>query len=259
MATTDMKAGLQARQAVTMQRAKLILDTAEREGRGLNDDEKKELKALEASIDGIATRLERMDNDAAMNAEIARLTGDMKPARTAGPRPGGMGQDGSIGQRIIASELGQWLLAQRGKLPTGKWTSPVSSEIAGYGGSLWAATITSDAASGGDLIVTDYQRGIVPLPQRELTIADLLAQGTTDSNMVGYMKETSVTNAAAPVAEGAEKPESTIIFDGVTDHVRKIATWIPVTDEMLEDVPAFRTYLDARLRLFVQLAETISY
>ena len=37
--------------------------------------------------------------------------------------------------------------------------------------------------------------------------------------------------------------------------MQKIAHWIPVTEEMLEDVPALRSYLDARLRLGVQLTE----
>ena len=86
-------------------------------------------------------------------------------------------------------------------------------------------------------------------------MADLIAPGTTDSNLVTYMKETTFTNAADTVAEGAAKPESTLIFDAVSDPVRKIATWLPVTEEMLEDVPALRSYLDARLRLGVQLAE----
>jgi hypothetical protein len=60
-----------------------------------------------------------------------------------------------------------------------------------------------------------------------LQVADLMASGTTDSNSVSYLKETSVTNAAAAVAEGAAKPESTIIFAAATDPVRKLAHRLP--------------------------------
>ena len=42
-------------------------------------------------------------------------------------------------------------------------------------------------------------------------------------------------NAADTVLEGVSKPESEFIFDAVTDPVRKIAHWVPVTDEMLEE------------------------
>ena len=44
-------------------------------------------------------------------------------------------------------------------------------------------------------------------------------------------------------------------FEQVSDRVYKIAHWLPVTEEMLEDVPALRSYIDSRLRLGVQLAE----
>jgi HK97 family phage major capsid protein len=69
------------------------------------------------------------------------------------------------------------------------------------------------------------------------------------------MKETTFTNAADTVAEGGTKPESTLIFDAVSDQVRKIAHWLPVTEEMLEDVQQARSYIDGRLRVGVQLAE----
>lgn len=191
-------------------------------------------------------RLTQAQTDANMLAEIDRLTSGMS---TTSHRGGIM----SIGQQFIDSATFKWLKDHKGSLPTGTWTSP-ASELGGYG-PIMAATLTEDPASGGDLVITDWQSGILPLPQRPLTIADLMAPGTTTSNAVGYMKEMTATNAAATVAEGAAKPESTLVFDAVTDPVRKIATWIPVTEEMLEDVPALRAYLDTRLRLFVQLVE----
>ena len=54
------------------------------------------------------------------------------------------------------------------------------------------------------------------------------------------MTETTATNAAAAVAEGQAKPQSTLVFGETTEPVRKIATILPVTDEMLEDAPQIR-------------------
>jgi HK97 family phage major capsid protein len=97
--------------------------------------------------------------------------------------------------------------------------------------------------------VPQYLPGIQPLNFAPLLVADLFAQGTTTSNLLTYMREKVFTNAAAPVLEGGSKPESTLTFESASDPVRKLAHWLPVTEEMLEDEPAVRAYIDARLRL----------
>src|SRR5262249_46467240 len=109
--------------------------------------------------------------------------------------------------------------------------------------------------SGGALVIPDYRPGILPLGTRPLVVADLLMPGTTGSNSVTYMQESTFTNAAAPVAEGAAKPESALVFTAVTEPSSKFAHWLPVSDELLEDVPAISAYIDGRLRVGVQLAE----
>jgi HK97 family phage major capsid protein len=97
--------------------------------------------------------------------------------------------------------------------------------------------------------------GIVASAQDETTVGDLMLQGTTDNNTLTYMEETTFTNAAASVAEGGTKPESALDFTERTDNVRKIATWIPATDELLADVAGFRSYLEGRLRFMVEREE----
>jgi HK97 family phage major capsid protein len=129
-------------------------------------------------------------------------------------------------------------------------------ELIDHGGHGFRAdTITEDPASGGALIIPQYLPGIVPILFKRLVIADLMASGLTDSNAIIYMQETNWTSAAAPVLEGADKPESKLTFASVTDNVRKIAHWLPVSEEMLEDVAQIASYIDARLRLGVQIEE----
>jgi HK97 family phage major capsid protein len=122
-------------------------------------------------------------------------------------------------------------------------------------GDIRATTLTEGAGSGGALLVPEYRPGIVGLLFKKLTIRDLLASGTTTTNAIIYMQETAFTNAAATVAEGAAKPESALVFAQKTEIVSKIAHWLPVTEEMLEDVPQIASYIDARLMLGVQLTE----
>lgn len=96
---------------------------------------------------------------------------------------------------------------------------------------------------------------VVPGALRRPVVADLIPQGTTTQIAIVYMEETTTTNAADTVAEGAEKPESTLEFTEKSSSVRKIATVLPVTDELMADEPAMRSYVDNRLEVFLKLKE----
>jgi len=87
------------------------------------------------------------------------------------------------------------------------------------------------------------------------TVASLMPEGRTSGSAIAYMEETTTTNSAAETAESGVKPESAMAFTEKTSVVRKIATSLPVTDEALEDIPFIESYIDTRLRFFVQLRE----
>lgn len=126
------------------------------------------------------------------------------------------------------------------------------------GGIELKATLTSTAAgglTGSGLAQPQVLPGILSLLFQPLTVADLMPSGTASGALIRYLRETVATNAAATVAEGAAKPESTLNFAAVDEPVRKIATWLKVTDEMFEDVAQLRSYIDARLGLFVRIHE----
>lgn len=99
--------------------------------------------------------------------------------------------------------------------------------------------------------------GIQLSAQEERTVSDLMLSGTTTAQKISYYVETTFTNAAAEVAEGNLKGESALDFTLREDNVRKIATWIPVTDEMLEDVAGFESYLRGRMAFMVKAREEL--
>lgn len=121
------------------------------------------------------------------------------------------------------------------------------------------------AANGIQAAVFDTATGYAPQSIRLPTpitpgfqtprVASLLPQGRTSQPSIPYMEETTTTNAAAETAESGSKPEAAIAFTEKTSAVRKIAVSLPVTDEALEDIPFIESYLDTRLRTFVQLRE----
>jgi HK97 family phage major capsid protein len=244
----DLKTQLEQRQAMALRKATLMLDQAEREGRGLTPDEEQRHAALLVDIDQLTPRIERAASDAAIAAQIdalVPLTGPAgRPLPTSGPYTGL-----SLGAAVMKAGLGDWLKANPQAARGSSWRSPTFEVPFG------AATLTEDPASGGALVIPDTRPGIQPLPMRRPVVADLLAQAITTSNAVTYMRQTTFTNAADTVAEGAVKPESTLAFDSVTDPVRKIAHWLPVTEELVDDVPAMRSFIDAQLRLGVELVE----
>jgi HK97 family phage major capsid protein len=117
------------------------------------------------------------------------------------------------------------------------------------------ATLTT--APGTALTPAIYQPGVVETLYQPPTIASLMPSAPVAGPVVRYVKETSasVVNAAAGVAEAAAKPESTLVFEEVQDNVRKIATVLPVSEEMLADSAMIQGYINNRLSLFVQLEE----
>ncbi|MDX0139341.1 phage major capsid protein [Sinorhizobium meliloti] len=97
-------------------------------------------------------------------------------------------------------------------------------------------------------VVPDADREIITQGRRPLLVRSLLGSANTTSNAISYRRETGFTNAAAPVAEGALKPESAITFEEVTAPVRTLAHWIKLSRQVLDDDAQLRSEIDTVLR-----------
>lgn len=78
-------------------------------------------------------------------------------------------------------------------------------------------------------------------------VVNFIPQTTTTASTVVYMEETTFTNNAAETAEGGTYPEAALALTEKSSEVRKIATFLPVTDEQFEDEPRARAYVENRL------------
>jgi HK97 family phage major capsid protein len=242
MDTNTMKQRL----TLLTKKAELTLASVERKGE-MTDGDKADLSAIEKEMDALAARIERGTADDGMVADLDRLTHGQARGTTPAGRSALHGQSAGA---LFADATAEFF-KRGGHRASGGWRTD-SVDIPNA--ALFATTLTEGSGSGGALVMPDYRPGIVPSATRRIVVMDLLMPGTTTSNAVNIMEETSFVNAAAPTAEGAAKPESALVFALVTEPVRKIAHFLPVSDETLEDVAQIASYIDGRLRLGVDLA-----
>jgi len=121
------------------------------------------------------------------------------------------------------------------------------------------ATITSAttnaAGSAGAAVNETRLPGVVTQPNRRMTIRDLLMPGQMDGSTLEYVRETGFTNNAAPVAEGATKPQSDIQMELVSTSAKVIAHTAKASRQILDDAAMMRTYIDGRLRYGLAFVE----
>jgi len=84
-------------------------------------------------------------------------------------------------------------------------------------------------------------------PLRPNRVRDLIPVNPTRFSLIEYVQENVLNINAAMVAEGAQKPESSVGFVDATTPVRVLAHWMPVARQLLDDINGLETYLNTRL------------
>jgi HK97 family phage major capsid protein len=118
--------------------------------------------------------------------------------------------------------------------------------------STGAVPLPNWSTKAGTVLESGQGAGLVPVPQvlpgvvetlfQPIEVTDLFATVQATSSSVRYAVEGTATSGAAGVAEGAAKPASDIALSTVDEPVKKIATSITVSDELLEDAASAQAF-----------------
>ena len=198
-----------------------------------------ELKSLEA---------------AEVAAKRAGEIGDWLDAKSGVVPPPVAGDDAqgykSLGESFVGSQA--YKAFQRGSN-----TGPVSdidiSHAFGNGGvSVGQGLKTLMSTTAGFAPQAIRSGRLVGPAERPVQMLDFIPSSPTDQVSYVFMEETTSTLAAAEAAEAGTYAEAAFAFTERTSPVRKIAVFLPVTDEQLEDAAGIQAYLNNRLTFALQ-------
>ena len=253
---------LEAEKKRLVDRARDVARGAEAEGRSLTDEERVMVEGFISETNDLTKRISEINSSEELLKAIDRAGSVASGEPTIVDTPAK-----SLGDAFVKSE-GFKRLMSRGL--QGSWTTGPVEFTGGSkltdGGSP-ALNVESITAASGALPLQPQVAPLLPPVEEPLTVAALFGQGTATQNSIVYLEETTtntllgnqpysgMSSAATTTAEGAAKPAVFIDFTKRTTSIEKIAAFLPISDEMVEDEPQISSYINSRLAVFVRQAE----
>lgn len=232
--------------------AQEIVQSAETRGEPLNLQERAEIEKHTAEAHDYQSKIQTELDSRALQEQIAKLGEDLatevEQADAVKAR--------TVGDAFVQAEGYKALISSKGM--SGSWRTGQVEFMSAAGDPVLESTGTNDDALAQQFIPRLFTPGLF---QPKLTLADLFAQGIIEQgNSIRYPKAT-VRNAPsdAATAEAEDKPGAEFEFDDTTETLDKLAAFIPVSEEMLEDSTIIRDYINAQLPLMVRQAEETKF
>lgn len=99
----------------------------------------------------------------------------------------------------------------------------------------------------GDVIAPTRVDGVKFDPSKPSHIREIMPIGSTDSDVVRYVKETAYSDGASFKQEGATLGQTDFELEAKDANVRKLGTYLRVSEEMMDDYKQLVSYLSARV------------
>lgn len=227
--------------AALIKEARGVAEKAKNENRALTSDEQGDLDGKMAEIESLQTQIAAGEKSASTLAAIDALGAGADQDRNDGGDRGG--------EKTAAKSLGDHFIKHaHGAMLERKGVNGASVAAPEF---LAKAAADSHVVTGwaaGVPLLTDYDRTVVQTYRPRLTVADLLQWGSIQGNAISYLVEGAREGGFANVAEGGAKPQIHYVNPtAVVDALKKIAGFIKLTDEFLEDAEFLKTEIDTRL------------
>lgn len=226
------------KRAAALKAAQDIINSAKAGGRDLSEDEVTEVKGYRDEVERLGNEIKAAEEQDSLIKGIEGLSAEGKAADGGKERsPEYLEQVKSLGEHFV------------------KHAGARLKEIAGVKGA--SATAPEFKAAGDTHVVgsvfqtpvlTQFDRTIITAPRQRLVIADLLGKGIISGNAISYFVEGGIEGGFETVAETGLKPQLHVLDPHlVTDSLKKIAGWISLSDEMIEDLDFVVSEINTRL------------
>jgi HK97 family phage major capsid protein len=118
-------------------------------------------------------------------------------------------------------------------------------------------TETSQGFSTSGVLAIDRIPGITPEARQVLRVRDVLTARPTILPICDFVKVSTPLGIASPVPEASTKPENAVQFTSSSEKIRTIATWLPATRQILDDLTELNGYIMSSLPYYVNLEEEL--
>lgn len=119
------------------------------------------------------------------------------------------------------------------------------------------------AAGARGILAIELLQEIIELPHRPEAVRDLFTSYPTSAGAIHYVRQTGYVNRTAAVPENIDpavavaRPQSTVTFTPESTTIRTVSHWIPVPNQMFDDIVALAPYLDNQLILMMRDIESV--
>lgn len=256
--------------AAAAKKARDLAEKADHEARSFTDDERKDYDNEMAKAGDFLQKSRDAKADEGILEQAKALADEIGPAAAEdldvqGKSSRSLARAKNLGLEVVGSaqfKAAMAPFADRGGVPERAKFSTDPIQVKGL--------FVGDSDTSAGAFVTPEQTGIVEmLGRRDLRIRDAISVRRTGSDTVEYVRQTSHTNAAAPVAEatssaaptsdpetgaavlapgGGYKPEGEWAFERKTATVKTIAEWVPATKRALADAAQLEGLINDELR-----------